>query len=147
MRTSYPMKTLWSGAFFNCMALQISKGISVMRCYSYSFNIILLTAHQKKELELTRYCIKKLSNLAAFHEVLVAVRLHRPQNEARHIDEVAQSENREAWKSYKKPEKSPPIKLGRALLKNFYEAPLSSGPKNSMWLERSQALRGALETF
>src|SRR5438034_4440563 len=37
--------------------------------------------------------------------------------------------------------------LGTALLKDFYEAPLPSGQKNSTWLARSQDIRKALEAF
>ncbi|MCJ1241964.1 hypothetical protein MMC14_009971 [Varicellaria rhodocarpa] len=93
---------------------------------------------------------RKLSDLAAFHETLVSVRLHRPQNKARDIDEVIKSEDREAWKI-----KSVPISfdakdtsvLGTPLFNNFYKAPLPSGLKNTTWLRRSRAIRKALEDF
>lgn len=80
--------------------------------------------------------------------MLVSVRLHRPQNVDRDIDEVLQSENRITWKGWKIPGYlmlADTITLGRALLTDFYQAPLPSGQKNSIWLSRSENIRQALE--
>ena len=91
-----------------------------------------------------------LSDLAAYHEMLVSVRLSRPQNKARDIDEVLKSDDREAWKAYSLSLSLLPkdkITLGTAILQDFYKAPLPSGQKNYTWLMRSRAIRNALEAF
>lgn len=67
---------------------------------------------------------------ARVYEVLyqVSVRLHRPQNKAKEIDEVEKSEKRIAWKGRKiagyLTQDDTITSLGTALLKDFYEAPL-----------------------
>lgn len=66
-----------------------------------------------------------LSDLAAYHEMLVSVRLSRPHNEARDIDEVLESDDREAWKAYSLSislSAKDQIALGTAVLENFYKA-------------------------
>ena len=91
-----------------------------------------------------------LSDLAACHEMLVSVRLSRPQNKARDINEVLESDDREAWKAHRLSiSLSAPgiIVLGTAILKNFYKAALPSGQKDYSWLMRSRANRNALEAF
>lgn len=91
-----------------------------------------------------------LSDLAAFHEMLVSVRLSRPQNEARDIDQVLKSDDREAWKASSSSislSGKDSVALGTAILENFYKAPLPSGQKNSSWLLRSRTIRNALEAF
>lgn len=110
----------------------------------------LAASGPKEKARVDEFLYQKLSDLAACHEMLVSVRLHRPQNVARDIDEVVQSENRVAWKAWKIPgylTEEDTIRLGSALLTDFYEAPLPSGQKNSIWLSRSQNIRQALEAF
>ena len=110
----------------------------------------LAASGPKEKARVDEFLYQKLSDLAACHEMLVSVRLHRPQNVARDIDEVVQSENRVAWKAWKIPgylTEEDTISLGTALLTDFYEAPLPSGQKNSIWLSRSQNIRQALEAF
>jgi hypothetical protein len=46
----------------------------------------------KERVRVDEVLYQKLSDLVAYHEVLVSVRLHRPQNKARDLDEVGQSE-------------------------------------------------------
>ena len=104
----------------------------------------------KEKARVDEVLYQKLSDLAAYHEMLVSVRLHRPQNKAREIEEVEQSENRVVWKGRKISgylTKDDCIGLGSALLKEFYDAPLPSGQKNLTWLNRSQHIRKALEAF
>lgn len=95
---------------------------------------------------------QRLSELAAYHEILVSVRLHRQQNEARDIDEVAESENPVAWKWMNTPlflSEGETVILGAALLKDFYDASSAfpSGNKNYVWLQCSQDIRKAFEAF
>lgn len=110
----------------------------------------LAASGSKEKARVDEFLYQKLSDLMACHEMLVSVRLHRPQNVARDIDEVEQSEKREVWKGRKIPgylTEEDGISLGTALLKDFYEAPWPSGQKNSTWLNRSQNIRKALEAF
>jgi len=53
-------------------------------------------ASDRARLDETLY--EKLSDYAAIHELLVAVRLHRPQNTNRYIDDVYQNDDRKAWR-------------------------------------------------
>ncbi|PMD57413.1 uncharacterized protein K444DRAFT_615869 [Hyaloscypha bicolor E] len=110
----------------------------------------LAASNPKEKARVDEILYQKLSDLEACHEMLVSVRLHRPQNIAREIDEVERSENRVAWKGRKIPgylTQDDCIRLGTALLENFYEAPSPSGQKNSLWISRSQFIRKALEAF
>ncbi|KAI4862384.1 hypothetical protein F4820DRAFT_430728 [Hypoxylon rubiginosum] len=111
----------------------------------------------KERARLDEVLYKKLSDLSTCHEMLVAVRLSRPQNKARSIDEVIVSDadrDRDAWKTMRQREKNPsPIVsqkdlevCGKGILKNFYAKP-PSGQKNAEWVRRSKAAREALETF
>jgi hypothetical protein len=90
----------------------------------------------------------QLSDLAACHEMLVSVRLHRPQNEARDIEEVKTSEkHRLAWKGWNVPgylTNEDTISLGTGLLTEFYD---TQPRKNSTLLQWSQQTRKALEDF
>lgn len=110
----------------------------------------LATSNPKEKARVDEVLYQKLSDIAASHELLVSIRLHRPQNKARELDEVLQSENRIAWKSWKLPGylmDNEIIELGTALLRDFYEAPLPTGQKNLTWINRSRSLRRALEAF
>ncbi|MCJ1250205.1 hypothetical protein MMC30_007431 [Trapelia coarctata] len=106
------------------------------------------TPKERARLDETLY--RKVSDLAAYHEMLVSVRLRRPQNEPRDMDEVKVSDNREAWKvidlSIFLADRDS-IRLGASLLEDFYEADVPTGPKNTAWLKQSQSIRKALEAF
>ncbi|APA08519.1 hypothetical protein sscle_04g032890 [Sclerotinia sclerotiorum 1980 UF-70] len=90
-----------------------------------------------------------LSDLAACHEILVAISLHRPQSHARTLDEVKQSEKRKPWKAFglRYFTNNECSKLGKALFKDFYEIQLPSDRKNMAWLDRTKSSRKALEAF
>lgn len=110
----------------------------------------LAASGPKEKARVDEFLYQKLSDLAACHEMLVSVRLHRPQNVARDIDEVLQSENRVAWKGWKISgylTEEDTTSLGTALFTDFYEAPLPTGQKNSIWFSRSRNIRQALEAF
>lgn len=92
---------------------------------------------------------EKLSDYAAIHELLVAVRLHRPQNTNRDIDDVYQNDNRKAWRYQQKHNQltgQDQLKLATAL-KAFCDAPLPTGRKDHTWLQRSDGVRKALKAF
>jgi hypothetical protein len=125
--------------------------------YDHAILFAFLESHlansaPKERARVDEVLYQKLSDLAAYHEMLVSVRLHRPQNEARDLDEVIQSENRVAWKRMNTEyilSEDDKVILGKALLKDFYDAssPLPGGKRNPSWLKHSQTLRKALETF
>ncbi|KAH6952089.1 hypothetical protein DER45DRAFT_636384, partial [Fusarium avenaceum] len=111
----------------------------------------LLTSHpfEKKRLDETTY--QALSDLSTCHEMLLAVRLHRPKNAARTFADVRATENREPWNP--RPADRYPHEMnhlheiGTSLVRDFYFAKLPTGPKNADWITRSQDLRAALEKF
>ncbi|KAI1206352.1 uncharacterized protein F4807DRAFT_439773 [Annulohypoxylon truncatum] len=109
----------------------------------------------KEKARLDESLYKNLSDLSTCHEMLVAVRLSRPQNKARDIKEVLASEtdrDRQAWKKMAQNEAppSPPLgdleRSGMGLFKNLYAKP-PSGQKNLEWLRQSRTNRAALEAF
>jgi hypothetical protein len=58
----------------------------------------LSKSSQAERARLDEMLCNKLSDYAANHEMLVTVRLHRPQSASRDIEEVLKSENRKAWR-------------------------------------------------
>lgn len=111
----------------------------------------LSTTTSKEKARLDEVIYRKLSDISTCHEMLVLVRLHRPQNRARVLEEAIESENREGWKRLRSgsPSVSPQVleNVGSALVEDFYREKAPSGPRNMAWLRRSQAIRAALEKF
>lgn len=111
----------------------------------------LATTTSKQKARLDQVIYQKLSDISTCHEMLLSVRLHRPQNRARALEEVIESENREGWKRMEC--ESPAVLkqaleiVGSALVEDFYQRKGPSGPRNMGWLKQSQALRAALEKF
>ncbi|KIL88353.1 hypothetical protein FAVG1_08432 [Fusarium avenaceum] len=111
----------------------------------------LLTNHpsEKKRLDETTY--QALSDLSTCHEMLLAVRLHRPKNAVRTLADVRATENREPWNP--RPADRYPHDMnhlhdiGTSLIRDFYYSKQPTGPKNADWITRSQDLRAALEKF
>jgi hypothetical protein len=98
---------------------------------------------------------KRLSDLAAAHQILFSVRLHRPQNTVRETWEILETEDRLAWKilnisTYHKEmvrEFDNSKKLAELIVSNFLGAPGPVRQKNEAWLTQSQNVRKALELF
>src|SRR5438270_12468659 len=90
----------------------------------------------------------KLSDYAANHQMLVAVRLHRPQSASRNVKEVLKSEDRKAWRMDKLIDitYNDKVALGK-LLKYLYGKPSPSGQRDHNWLQHSEIVRKAVETF
>ncbi|KAH6980450.1 hypothetical protein EDB80DRAFT_825845, partial [Ilyonectria destructans] len=91
-----------------------------------------------------------LSDLATCHEMLIAICFHRPQNAARTLKEVKETEDRYIWKWLRSRRSNvedfgDPQGIGMSLFKDFYLAKTPTGPKTSVWLAQSQELRAALE--
>ncbi|KAI1098665.1 hypothetical protein F4804DRAFT_324066 [Jackrogersella minutella] len=109
----------------------------------------------KEKARIDENLLKRLSDLSTCHEMLVAVRLSRPQNKARDISEVIASEtdrDRQAWKKMHQSDASPRTpqidlrRCGTKLIEDFYAKPLS-GQKSLEWVRQSRASRAALESF
>ncbi|KAF7891413.1 uncharacterized protein EAF02_001738 [Botrytis sinoallii] len=75
-----------------------------------------------------------LSDLAASHEMLAAIRLHRPLSRPRTLDESLY--HNDAY-----------TKLGKAFFKDFHEVKAPTGREDMAWLNHSQNTRKALEAF
>ncbi|KAJ4044767.1 hypothetical protein NW761_008317 [Fusarium oxysporum] len=90
-----------------------------------------------------------LSDLSTCHEMLMAVRSHRPQNAARTLNQVYATEHRESWKLRRmiKPDAVVFQRIGRAFIRDFYNIKPPTGPRNDNWLWQSRALRTAVEKF
>jgi len=82
------------------------------------------TANSKEKGRLDEIIYQHLSDLATCHEMLVSIRLHRPQNTARMMQEVKATENREGWKRLRKEVSTVSDKVledvGSALIEDFY---------------------------
>ena len=111
----------------------------------------LATTTSKEKARLDQVIYQKLSDISTCHEMLLSVRLHRPQNRVRVIEEVVESENREGWKKIKSGSATVPKQAlataGSALVRDFYQRKGPSGPRNMEWLRQSQVFRAALEKF
>jgi hypothetical protein len=92
----------------------------------------------------------KLSDLATCHEMLVSVRLCRPQNRNRDIDDFKHQEDREGWKIFRHPDIDTPTKdhekAGMKLVEHFLE-PSTHKTSTKDTLLRSQKTRRTLEDF
>nr|RBQ87940.1 hypothetical protein FVER53263_13551 [Fusarium verticillioides] len=90
-----------------------------------------------------------LSDLSTCHEMLMAVRSHRPRNVARTLPDVYDTERRESWKM-RDSTNTYGLQLeraGTALIRDFYHVKPPTGPKNAAWISQSRALRAAMERF
>lgn len=111
----------------------------------------LATTTFKERARIDQVIYQKLSDISTCHEMLLSVRLHRPQNQSRVIEEVMATENRAGWKMAKS--KIPALSqqgssaMGSALIRDFYQKKGPNRPKNMAWLKQSQALRDAVEKF
>ncbi|KAF7917207.1 uncharacterized protein EAE98_010312 [Botrytis deweyae] len=111
----------------------------------------LTKSNIKEKSRLDEVLSNLLSDLAASHEMLAAIRLHRPLSRPRTLDEVFQSEKRKTWKAFNVrshfTNNDACTKLGKAFFKNFHEVEAPTGRKDMAWLNHSQNTRKALEAF
>ncbi|KAH7150598.1 hypothetical protein DER46DRAFT_613672 [Fusarium sp. MPI-SDFR-AT-0072] len=123
------------------------------RAFDHAMLFAMLQDHlssnpsEKKRLDEIIY--QTLSDLSTCHEMLLAVRFHRPQNAARTVQEVSTTEDREFWK----PRRSESYKedlgllqdIGTSLIRDFYLAKPPTGPRNTDWLARCrESIRGTI---
>ncbi|KAF7950103.1 hypothetical protein EAE96_007401 [Botrytis aclada] len=110
----------------------------------------LAKSNIKEKSRLDEVLSNLLSDLAASHEMLAAIRLHRPLSRSRTLDEVLQSENRKTWKAFivkRYFTNEACSKIGKAFFKNFHEVKAPNGRKDMAWFNHSQSTRKALEAF
>lgn len=117
----------------------------------------LATATSKERARLDRVIYQILSDISTCHEILLLVRLHRPQKSCRTSEDLIESEDREGWKRLKleadADSREPPVSaegmiaMGSALFEDFYQRKSLAGPNDVKWLRQSQASRAALEKF
>ncbi|KAH8659697.1 hypothetical protein BGZ61DRAFT_464929 [Ilyonectria robusta] len=126
------------------------------RTFDHSMLFAMLQEHMSnnpsERARLDEVIYQLLSDLATCHEMLMAVRFHRPQNAARTFKEVKETEDRHVWRwlrsrSSNVEDFGDPQGIGMSLFKDFYLAKTPTGPKTSVWLAQSQELRAALEKF
>ncbi len=95
------------------------------------------TASPKEKARLDQALYWRPSDLSTCHEMLVSVRLNRPQNKFRTLDDVKKSENREVWQASRlNPDASQRAleNAGAGLIKDFFREKVPGGPKNMAWL-------------
>lgn len=111
----------------------------------------LATTSSKERARIDQVIYQKLSDISTCHEMLLSVRLHRPQNSSRTIEECIESEDREGWKRLKSGVSSVSQEviedMGSALIEDIYQKKGPNGPKDMKWLSQTQAFRAALEKF
>ncbi|TEY71587.1 hypothetical protein BOTCAL_0090g00140 [Botryotinia calthae] len=93
----------------------------------------LAKSNIKEKSRLDEVLSNLLSDLAASHELLAAIRLHRPLNRPRALDEVLKSENRKTWKAFNVKSNftiEACSKLRDTLIKNFHEIKAPTGRKD-----------------
>jgi len=96
----------------------------------------------------------RLSDYAATHELLMAVRLHRPVNTNRDVSDVIKTEHRLAWRVMEDPDDHLPgsqkgldvVGVGRKV-QHLLELKPPSGKKDLDWLEQSEKVRMTLNTL
>ncbi|EPE32902.1 hypothetical protein GLAREA_05914 [Glarea lozoyensis ATCC 20868] len=128
--------------------------------YDHAVMFSFLEAHlaksnAKDNARIDELLFQELSDLASCHEILVSIRLHRPQNEACDLDELLESEtemSRIAWKTWKPDaqlslDKKDISKLGADFSDSFHQATTPVGKKNTVWLKNQKLMRTALENF
>lgn len=110
----------------------------------------LATCSSKEKARVDELLYLDISGLSACHEILVAIRLKRPQHTTRSVKDIKATENRTPWKVSDLQiclSDDDLIELGIKLRSNFYQAPLPTGKRNSAWMQQNQNIRQVLETF
>ncbi|KAF4445779.1 hypothetical protein F53441_10528 [Fusarium austroafricanum] len=125
------------------------------RGFNYLMLFAMLEDHlsnnpsERKRLDEVIY--QTLSDLSTCHEMLLAVRYHRPQNAPRAMSEVTATEDREGWKFYinehHQEDMRPVQGIMKSFIKDFYLTKPPTGPPTKDWLAHSRALRATLEKF
>ncbi|KAF2670698.1 hypothetical protein BT63DRAFT_354576, partial [Microthyrium microscopicum] len=110
----------------------------------------LVDCSAKDRARLDQILFQKLSDYAAIHEMLIAVRLHRPQNTNLELDAILPYDHREQYGFGPKTE----LKLGRkdfailgVALQEFLDTPAPTGTKDRNWLQQSDLTNDRMIKF
>lgn len=108
----------------------------------------LARSSAEERARLDQFLFEKFSDLATNHQLLLTVRLSRPQNKAGDGDEMLLTENRRAWKDRLiragQLEVSP---MRAAVLKQIYEATPPQGRRDALWIERHEYVHSKVSTY
>lgn len=105
-------------------------------------------APAEEQARLDQITLERLSDLAANHQMLLAVRLSRPQNKMGNKDALDKTENRRAWDSQL--HKSGRIQSSSTrvrLLKRFCETQTPQGKQDKAWLDQFDQVRSNLAAY
>lgn len=97
--------------------------------------------------------LRTVSDLVAYFEILMNVRLHRPFCQARELAETMSAEDRGAWLGWNALNSRPSpsiIRMQREMGNKLFDKMTSSSPyplDKTMQLERAKSMRACLETF
>ncbi|PNP76800.1 hypothetical protein FNYG_09904 [Fusarium nygamai] len=102
---------------------------------------------ERKRLDEITYQI--LSDLSTCHEMLIAVRSHRPHTTLGTLDGVLATEHQGFWKIRRQLAINEEVfkGIGTAFVEEFYHAKLPTGSKGSERISQFRALRTAVEKF
>lgn len=108
----------------------------------------MATSSTDERARLDQIILERFSDLAANHQLLLAVRLNRPQNVAGDGLEMLQTEDRRAWRDRL-------MKAGviegaghrGPLLKRFYESSAPSGRKDQAWIDQYEKVHSSLSAY
>lgn len=109
----------------------------------------LSTAPASERARMDQKLYDKLSDYAANHEMLTAVRLHRPLNRSRNIDDVRKTEQWPSWKYIGEDHRfqNAEVDTMSRILDEFNYLPMPSGKKDIIWLGYSKEIRASLSSF
>ncbi|KAK1635196.1 hypothetical protein BDP81DRAFT_482246 [Colletotrichum phormii] len=97
--------------------------------------------NRKEAARIDEFLMRELADISALHESLISLRLNRPQNTFRVIDDVyAKNKPKDHSKQEFK-------EMGKPLVDGFCKGKAPNGPKNKAWLRQSQTLRSFVEGF
>lgn len=113
----------------------------------------LLTCSTRDRKRLDVEILRTVSDLVAYFEMLMNVRLHRPLYRARELPETMAAEDRDAWKGWEALDRNPAQSFynkQRVVGNMLYEKTNSSSlyaVGKTMRLEHSKSMRACLESF
>ncbi|KAJ5864094.1 uncharacterized protein N7529_006010 [Penicillium soppii] len=114
----------------------------------------LTTSPRSEQVRLDEFLYQRLSGMASLGEMIVSIRLNRPQHGSRNItDELNQEKNIRLWKNaFLRPQFDhegigDPQVVANGLIDHLYRHRLSQGPKNPVWLQQSRPTGEPLGTF
>ena len=144
---------LWEDPLYWCLANICAKPDQPMR-FDHASLFIFLENHLAKSpiqetSRLDEILLNQLSDYAVNHQLLRAVRLHRPRNKAGVAFETLETKSRRVWND---DDASAGYVEGShivrgAVLERFYKSKPPTGRKDQSWIEQSKSERGSLRAY